>query len=145
MVTLEFERGTAMLSDLLGTSDALDLVVARARESGRWDDPVVREHAGRVRADLSALWALAKRNLSRTPGPRDVSGNVFKLAYAESRYRLDQLTAEVLGARGLAFGPAGAGLDPVEERVRTFMFSIAGGTSQIQRNIIAERGLGLPR
>ena len=146
MVTLEFERGTALLGELLTTTDVLDAVVAAAKADGRWDDEVVKTTAGRLRADMNVLWALAKRNLSHPPGERDVSGNMFKLAYTEARHRLDLLTAEVLGRRGMAFASTrSVQYDPVEERLRTFMFSIAGGTSQIQRNIIAERGLGLPR
>jgi alkylation response protein AidB-like acyl-CoA dehydrogenase len=146
MVTLEFERGTALLGELLTTAEILEIVVRTAQECGRWDDPIVRTRAGRSRADLGALWALASRNVSRTPGPRDVGGNVFKLAYTEARFRLDDLAAEVLGPRGLAFEATRAvSYDPVEERVRSFMFSIAGGTTQVQRNIVAERGLGMPR
>jgi hypothetical protein len=146
MVTLEFERGTALLGELLTTAEVFGQVVRAARARGVWGDPAIEEKGGRVRADLSAVWALAKRNLATEPGPRDVSGNVFKLAYTEARHRLDELTADVLGPAGLAFAPASTrGYDPVEERLRTFMFSIAGGTSQIQRNLVAERGLGMPR
>jgi hypothetical protein len=146
MVTLEFERGTALVGELLTTMEAFRTVVRIAGQRGRLTDPLVLDQAGHVRAELTALWALVRRNLARTPGPKDVSGNVFKLAYTDARYHLDELTAEVLGQTGLTLRSDHlARHDPVEERLRTFMFSIAGGTSQIQRNLVAERGLGMPR
>jgi alkylation response protein AidB-like acyl-CoA dehydrogenase len=147
MVTLTFERGSAMVGLLLGSLTTLDTVVATARANGRWDERDLRTEAGHVRAELTTLWAMTKRTMTTTVrNPRDVSGNVFKLGYTAARQRLDGLSAEVLGRAGLAFGTDAPGHpDPAEERLRTFMVSIAGGTTEIQRNIVAERGLAMPR
>jgi hypothetical protein len=147
MVTLEYERGSAMVGLLLGSFTTLDTVVAAARANGRWDDPLIRSEAGRVRAELDSLWALTKRNVTKAErSPRDVGGNVFKLGYTGARERLDRLSAEVTGRAGMVFGAARPGApDPVAERLATLPVAIAGGTTEIQRNIIAERGLAMPR
>ena len=147
MVTLEYERGSAMVPLLLASFTTLESVVATARQNGRWDDESIRAQAGQVRAELNSVWALTKRNFTRTGrSPRDVSGNIWKLGYTMSRERLDRLSAEVLGRAGMAFGSPLLNLsDPIGERLATLPVAIAGGTSEIQRNIIAERGLALPR
>jgi hypothetical protein len=147
MVTLEFERGSAMVGLLLGSFSTLDRVVDTARSNGRWADPSIRTDAGRVRAELESLWALTKRNMTTVRrDPRDVGGNVFKVGYTGARERLDRLSAEVNGRAGLWFGAVRLGApDPVAERLGTLPVAIAGGTTEIQRNIIAERGLAMPR
>jgi alkylation response protein AidB-like acyl-CoA dehydrogenase len=75
---------------------------------------------------------------------------VFKLRFSESRQRIGDLAAHVLGRASLAMsdlpdrsGPRSARI--VEDRVNTLSFTIAAGTSQIQKNILAERALGLPK
>ena len=65
---------------------------------------------------------------------------MFKLAYSEARDRLGELSMRVLGRGALDVHDY-----RVEERLRTLSIPIAAGTSQIQRNIIGERLLGLPK
>ena len=65
MVTLSFERGTAFVGDLLEAIELLSTTVALARRTGAWSDPGVRRQAGHLRAELDALWALTKRNVSQ--------------------------------------------------------------------------------
>ena len=72
-----------------------------------------------------------------TPGPGAL---MFKLAYSEARDRLGELSLRVLGRGGFDVHDY-----RVEERLRTLSLPIAAGTSQIQRNIIGERLLGLPK
>ena len=114
-----------------------------------WDDADVRRELAVVAAELDALWALTKRNVSqRGPdGVPGVGGSVFKLAYYDTRERLGR--PRHAGART---GRAGArrparpsDADHVEERLYALSLSIAAGTSQIQRNIVGERILGLPK
>jgi hypothetical protein len=105
-------------------------------------DPVERRELGHVIAEFDALWALTKRNVSRAANKGDtgLGGMIMKLAYSQARDRLCELSMRVLD-RG-AFDIH----DPyVEERLRTLSLTIAAGTSQIQRNILGERVLGLPR
>ena len=149
MVTFGFERGTAFVSELLRSMVLAQDLVEVARKTGAWDDGSVRRDLTIVAAELDALWALTKRNVSRAArvGNAGVGGSVFKLGYHEARERLGEVALRVLGRAGLAMGdPAGlASADHVEQRLYALSLSIAAGTSQIQRNIVGERLLGLPK
>ena len=72
---------------------------------------------------------------------------MFKLRFSEARQHLDDLHAEVRGREALAFDDAAGTYDgePGYERLRSLAYTIAAGTSQVQRNIIGERLLGLPK
>jgi len=155
MVTLSFERGTAFVGDLLEAVELLSETVAVAKRTGAWSDPGVRRQAGHLRAELDALWALTKRNVSQAArtGVPGIGGTVFKLAYTETRQKLGEFSLSLLGRAGLAAHDSG-GLDglgalPAEEMVEDWLrgisLTIAAGTSQIQRNIVGERILGLPK
>jgi hypothetical protein len=155
MVTLSFERGTAFVGDLLEAFELLTETVAVARRTGAWSDPGVRRQAGHLRAELDALWALTKRNVSQAArtGVPGIGGTVFKLAYTEARQKLGEFSLSLLGRVGLAAqdsdGLDGRGGLPAEEMVEDWLrgisLTIAAGTSQIQRNIVGERILGLPK
>jgi alkylation response protein AidB-like acyl-CoA dehydrogenase len=155
MVTLSFERGTAFVGDLLEAVELLGSSVALARRTGAWSDPGVRRQAGHLRAELDALYALTKRNVSQAArtGIPGAGGTFFKLAYTETRNRLGDFSLDLLGRASLAAddvaGTDGLGALPsetmVEDWLRGISLTIAAGTSQIQRNIVAERILGLPK
>lgn len=155
MVTLSFERGTAFVGDLLEAFELLAASVTLAQRTGAWDDPGVRRQAGHLRAELDALYALTRRNVSQAartgvPGP---GGTYFKLAYTETRSKLGEFSLGLLGRAGLAadelIGNDGDGPLPsetmVEDWLRGISLTIAAGTSQIARNIVGERMLGLPK
>jgi alkylation response protein AidB-like acyl-CoA dehydrogenase len=155
MVTLSFERGTAFVGDLLQARELLDSSVAVARRTGAWADPGVRRTAGHLRAELDGLWAMTKRTVSQAArtGIPGVGGALFKLAYTETRSKLDEFALSLLGRAALAaddvHGADDRGLLPVEGTVEDWLrgvsMTIAAGTSQIQRNIVGERILGLPK
>jgi alkylation response protein AidB-like acyl-CoA dehydrogenase len=155
MVTLSFERGTAFVGDLLEAFELLGASVALARRTGAWSDGGVRRQAGHLRAEFDALWALTKRNVSQAArtGIPGVGGTYFKLAYTEARHKLGEFSLGLLDRAGLAAtdvaGTDGLGLLPAETMVedwfRGISLTIAAGTSQIQRNIVGERILGLPK
>jgi alkylation response protein AidB-like acyl-CoA dehydrogenase len=155
MVTLSFERGTAFVGDLLEAMELLAASVALARRTGAWEDPGVRRQAGHLRAEFDALWALTKRNVSQAArtGVPGIGGTLFKLAYTEARGKLGEFSLSLLGRAGLAAEDL-AGTDGrgdlqgetmVEDWLRGISLTIAAGTSQIQRNIVGERVLGLPK
>jgi hypothetical protein len=155
MVTLSFERGTAFVGDLLEAVELLSATVALAQRTGAWSDSAVRSQAGHLRAELDALWALTKRNVSQAArtGVPGIGGTFFKLAYSETRHQLGEFSLSLLGRAGLAAddleGADGHGPLPaaamVEDWLRGISLTIAAGTSQIQRNIVGERILGLPK
>ena len=154
MVTFSFERGTAFISEQLGTMRKLKELaqVARTVRKGAgtaWDDGEIRREIGRLQAELDALWALTKRNVSQAartgvPGP---GGSVFKLYYADVHKRMSALSHKILGRRSLSMDDLGelSSVDFVGDRIYSLTLSIAAGTSQIQRNIVGERVLGLPK
>ena len=135
-VTLKYERGTAFVSELV---DSLRLCEDLAPLV---HDPAQLRELGRCTAELDALWALTKRNVSQaargTVGP---GAMVMKLAYSEARQRFGELCLRVLDRDGLHV----EGNELVEERLRVLALTIAAGASQIQRNIIGERVLGFPK
>lgn len=154
MVTFSFERGTAFVSEMLASMQLVEQLAAVAKKVTRgsgtaWDDAGLRRDIGRAAADLDALWALVKRNVTQAthsgvPGP---GGSVFKLYYSEMRHRLGELSERVFERAGLALDDVGGmGNGPhVEGMLHAISISIAAGTTQIQRNIVAERILGLPK
>ncbi len=94
---------------------------------------------------LTTRRAKANRAAGRPGGPE---GSITKVAKASSNQSLQVLALDLLGARAGAWDPAADPIDAagfVTQMLRTRANSIEGGTSEIQRNIIGERVLGLPR
>jgi alkylation response protein AidB-like acyl-CoA dehydrogenase len=148
MVTFSFERGTAFVSEMLQSIELLRSLARVAREMGR-DDAGVQRELGHLAAELDALWALTKRNVSQAArtGVPGVGGSVFKLHYSEMRHRLGELSMRVLDRAGLSSADIDgiANGDLVYGQIHALSLTIAAGTSQIQRNIVGERVLGLPK
>ena len=154
MVTFSFERGTAFVSELLQSMQLVNEVAALAKTVTRgsataWEDAGLRRELGRLASDFDALWALTKRNVSQAsrtgvPGP---GGTVFKCYYSEARQRLSELAMRTLERASLSLEDLGelANAHFVGGWLYTHSLTIAAGTSQVQRNIIAERVLGLPK
>lgn len=156
MVTFSFERGTAFVSELLGSmrllTDLIEIAKKTPVRSGTaWDDAGIRRDLTLVAAELDAQWALTKRNVARAArhGSPGVGGSVFKLAYHETRERMGDVAYRVLGRARLALddptGLSARHLDHVHQRLYALSLGIAAGTAQIQRNIVGERLLGLPK
>lgn len=154
MTTLSFERGTAFVSETLQTMELCRDLAALAKETPDgggtvWDDGRVRHDLGHIAAELDALWALTKRNISEATrtGLVGPGGSVFKLAYTDLRHRLGEVALGVLGRASLSLGDVGdlATGEHVRGRIHGLSMTIAAGTSQVQKNIVAERILGLPK
>nr|WP_119590497.1 acyl-CoA dehydrogenase family protein [Streptomyces scabiei] len=143
MVTLSFERGTAFVGEVVACRRVLGEIAREARENGRWDDSSVRRRLGRLNAEFRALWRLTQWNVSAAEasgGAPGVGGSVFKLRYSRARQELFDAAGEVLGA-----GAVDLGRPWVLDRLGSLSYTIAAGTSEIQRNIVGERILGLPK
>ncbi len=125
-----------------------DLLTARAQATGRVGDAVLRDelmqlHCFRKAAEWTALRAKANRELGRPPGSE---GSIGKLALSEVARRSNALHTAIAGARGM-LKETDDPLDAVvaEVLVSTPAQSIAGGTDEIQHNILGENILGLPK
>jgi len=155
MVTFSFERGTAFVGELVRTralvEDLAGIAKATPKNGGSaWDDHGLRRDLGRIAAELDALWALTRRTITqaeRGTGVPGLGGSVFKLAYTELRSRLGDLALKLLDRSALSLDDV-AGVETgihVERWMNAMSLTIAAGTSQIQRNIVGERILGLPK
>ncbi|MEZ0053228.1 alkylation response protein AidB-like acyl-CoA dehydrogenase [Mycobacterium sp. MAA66] len=124
-----------------------DSLVELAREHGRLDDPVIRQSLARV---------LALRELNKLNGLRAKAGtdqgtsssimSLGKLAMSGILHSEARLKTEILGAQALLAGSDSPEADDVNFlSLNAYFTSIGGGTDQIQRNIIGERVLGLPK
>lgn len=143
LVTLSFERGTAFVGEVVACRRLLGELARTARRNGTWDDAVLRRRLGRLSAEFQALWRLVQANVSEaqaTGGVPGTGGSVFKLHYSHARQELYEAAAAVLGPDALDLDR-----DWTLDRLSSLSYTIAAGTSQIQRNIVAERILGLPK
>jgi len=146
MGLLGYERGVSTVGQQVGFQRELDLVVELAESNGSYDDPLIRDRIVQARLGLDVMRLNALRMLSADkPGPGDAS--VSKLVWANWHRALGELAMAVAGPDGLLAESA----DPyrVSQLQALFLFSradtIYGGSNEVQRNIIAERVLGLPR
>ena len=153
MSTLSFERGTAFtISQVQLSSNVerlIELAASHRSVNGRpmiEDDSIIHRLA-RARADVAALRALTYLNISRNvrspqPGPE---GSMLKVEDARLLQEVCRLAIDILGPRALELVEEDAETYWVERQLLAYSSSIGGGTSEIQKNIIAERVLGLPR
>jgi len=158
---LAFERGEAAATFPLRFREELDRLIESARTRGRSDDPIIRQGLARAHEECEIMRLLGMRALTgllngRPPGPES---SVSKLYWSEYHQRVTTLALQILGADALT--PVGrwptnmvrtddpGAPDDSASWVGTFLNARAGtiyaGTSQVQRNILGEQVLGLPR
>jgi alkylation response protein AidB-like acyl-CoA dehydrogenase len=148
MTTLLHERGTLGFALTARLDVAFQRLLGTARKTGSADDPRVRDRIAQLYVDLQALRYTNYRSLAtlmRTgvPGPE---GSIAKLHWSETNQRLASLGLELLGPDAQLDGEGGfwAGYWQYQQ-LRSRGNTIEAGTSEILRNIVAERVLGLPR
>ncbi|WP_454792420.1 acyl-CoA dehydrogenase IpdE1 [Mycolicibacterium lutetiense] len=141
MGTLTFERGVSTLGQQIRYAREHSNLVELAKRSDAADDPLIRQRLTESWTGLQAMrsYALATMDVEQ-PG----QDNVSKLLWANWHRELGEIAMDVQGMGGLTL-PDGE----FDEWQRLYLFSrsdtIYGGSNEIQRNIIAERVLGLPR
>jgi alkylation response protein AidB-like acyl-CoA dehydrogenase len=161
--TLSYERGGSSLARVTRYAAAfrqLLRAVRTLRRGGRplLDDPAVRAKLGRIFVDLevqryAALRILSALEKGESPGP---AASITKLSYSEFEKRYHELAQEILGPWGQAMAGGPDGFSEIDTSsgepgtwATAFLWSRAGtiyaGSSEIQRNIIGERVLGLPK
>jgi alkylation response protein AidB-like acyl-CoA dehydrogenase len=152
--TLKHERAAIGSADGLGAQ--FRKLVDLAKEMGRIGDPVVRQALTRIEGHVMAHRYSSFRLFSCAaagddPGPVQL---MMKLALTEAGHEIALLAQELIGDHGLIEPDGAGGRGPrgprgpekwLDQIMGSLGNSIAGGASNIQRNIIAERGLGLPR
>jgi alkylation response protein AidB-like acyl-CoA dehydrogenase len=165
--TLGFERGMSATTGHRRFEEEWRLLVEQARANGKIDDPIVRQGLARYHTKIQILRINGLRNLTANlSGKRDMGvaalGATNKMFWSEMHKEAMELALDIFGADSLlsTVGPAkgswpatarteGREAYPVSPMVSSFFFSrsetIWGGTSQIQRNIVGEKVLGLPR
>lgn len=126
-----------------------DLLISEAQARGVNNDPVVRDELMKAwtyekAAALTAERAAVQRALGRPPGPE---GSIGKLALSEVARRCNHMHSMLAGASGMLAGSEGDDTHAAiaETLISTPAQSIAGGTDQVQKNILGERMLGLPK
>ena len=153
MGLLGFERGVSTIAHTVDYARELAGVVALANDNGAIDDPLLRDRLVRLKAELEVIRVQALRGLSAVGAGDDSAagggaGSIFKLVWANWHQRLGEVAMDVAGPAGLLARQSGTAYD-LDERQRLFLFSrsdtIYGGSDEIQKNILAERVLGLPR
>jgi alkylation response protein AidB-like acyl-CoA dehydrogenase len=143
ITTLMHERAGLGASSAASVRIALGQLLELVRERGLADDPLVRQRIGQLQIEAEALRLNAWRGLTHVmkhgaPGPE---GSLPKWQWAEVNQSLTELALDIEGEDG----PLDGGDEWTYRFLRARANSIEGGTTEILKNIIAERVLGLPR
>ncbi|MGI8863552.1 MAG: acyl-CoA dehydrogenase family protein [Solirubrobacteraceae bacterium] len=142
LTTLMNERAGLAFFLQVRLRQLLDEVFAHASQRGLLDDPVVADKLGELHLKAEVLRLTAYRGLTAIekygqPGPE---GSLTKWMWSETNQQLTQFAADLLGAEGLRSGSRWS-----YELLRARGNSIEGGTTEVLKNIVSERMLGLPK
>ena len=154
MSTLSFERGTAFMADQVELAKVVENLIDEARTrtgpDGRrpaiQDEELARRLAT-CRAECAALRAMTVAGISRNlrtamPGPE---GSMIRLFHGELHQRVYRLALDIIGPDAFEFTNVDGEGVWTGPYLQSFAYTIGGGTTDIQRNIVGERVLGLPR
>jgi alkylation response protein AidB-like acyl-CoA dehydrogenase len=168
MTTLGFERGSSATTSHRRFEKELDQITAKARENGKIDDPVIRQRLIKQWSKIQIMkvngWRTLTSTVQKTKDPGVAAlGATNKMFWSETHRDTMELAMDVLGMEGQILQGKGDLEDfipgvgrrsaaknyPVDALQASFFFSrsetIWGGTAEIQRNIVGERVLGLPK
>lgn len=162
LTLLGFERGSAGVSYSVAAQNELDRLIELAKEMGVDSDPLIRQRIAKCYTTTHLAYALALKTLTAgaTGAPPGPESSITKLMWSEYRKTVTELAVDILGLDALS--PQGVatidaltaqplGFDSLSSRgwVEDFLHArpgtVYGGSSEIQRNTIAEQVLGLPR
>ena len=150
--TLASERGLTLVELSQRMCYALPLIVDAMRQNHRLEDAAIRRDFGRLIARVDAACALADRYLLKRISGEEAPGDasIVKLYYARTLREFTALGKRVAGLdgqynRGFMRGATQETGNWTVDFMNSYNWSIAGGSDEIQRNIIAERMLGMPR
>ena len=147
MALLGFERGVSTLAQQMQFKNELDDIIAIAKANGSASDPLTRQKIAKAHAGLKIMRYNALRMLSGGENNPELTGAAYtyKLYWSQWHKALGELAMEVMGQQG----ETGINEERFDSLTTMYLMArsdtIYAGTDQIQRNIISERGLGLPR
>jgi alkylation response protein AidB-like acyl-CoA dehydrogenase len=153
MATLSFERGLGFIGDQLELYERVSRAIALAAKTRLEDGTLALNDAGiaqrlaSIKADCMAIRAMTLADIAETdrtgmPGPK---GSMMKLMVTQTHKALSEVASEILGWDFMEFDGDRAAHPWTYEYLWSWIFSISGGTSEIQREITADRVLALPR
>jgi alkylation response protein AidB-like acyl-CoA dehydrogenase len=148
MGLLGFERGVSTLGQQMAFQNELNDVIAAAKANDAAKDPVIRQRIAKAHEGLKIMRYNSMRTLSHdaSDGALHKEALMYKLYWATWHRDLGELAMDVLGMECDVLEEAPYELTRLQSM---YLFvrsdTIYGGTNQIQRNIIAERGLGMPK
>jgi len=143
MALLAYERGISTLAQQVGFERELETTVEIARRVGLASDPVIRQRLARAHSGLQLMKWNALRSMSAkgVPGPE---ASISKLFWGTWHRDLGELMIDLQGATGLVSPD-----DELTLEQKLFLFTrsdtIYGGSNEVQRNVLGERVLGLPK
>lgn len=145
MALLGFERGASTLGQQMTFANEFDQIVALAKKNGASKDPIIRRRIAKAYCGLKVMRMTALRTLEAAQkGELTRAGYMSKIYWATWHRDLGELAMDVLGSRAEILEDG-----EYSKMQKLFLFSrsdtIYAGTNQIQRNIIAERALGMPK
>lgn len=151
MGTLDFERGASTLGQQLGYARTYQGVLTAAQRCGKADDAVVRQELARSYVGLEIMRYNNLRVLSAAAasGAAGPASSIGKLYWSQWHRHLSELSMTIAGIGGQVYGGSADTSPDVARNLTAFLYdrahTIYAGSSEIQRNVLGEGVLGLPR
>ncbi|HPB44288.1 MAG TPA: acyl-CoA dehydrogenase family protein [Microthrixaceae bacterium] len=149
MGTLAFERGVLTLGQQMAFQRELTEIIDAAKANGRLEDPNLRDAITSLWIRVRIMRANAVRTLSLAESQLGREAMITKLFWASLHRDMGEVAMDAMGSEAMIINDSYDSHEPLEALHRLFMFTrsdtIYGGSNQVQRNVIGERALGLPR